>query len=242
MLKTCILTFVALGITVQAGAQEISGPEQLTTEAEFASVLTSGNTETETYKTKILAGYRRDLNVFKLEGSYLVNRVSGTESARIWDAGARWERILSDRFNSYLGYKSEANIYGGLIQRNSTDVGGKYYLIKSHDTNLFSELGYRYAVEQQYTKGLVISHYGRVYLEGIVEYAPYLTGRMWIEYLPNFTSSEDYQVNMEPSLSFVLSQVFSLRMGFLGKYDNVPGKPDAKRLDGIYTTALVARF
>jgi len=63
-----------------------------------------------------------------------------------------------------------------------------------------------------------------------------------LEYLPNLSEKNDYQVNTELSLAAALTSVFSLKTGYQVRFDNVPAKGVAFKTDKVLTTALVAKF
>ena len=59
--------------------------------------------------------------------------------------------------------------------------------------------------------------------------------------LRNFSESNDWQLNVEPSLNFAMSSNLSVKLGYLYKYDNEPAD-GLKRYDSQYTTTLIAKF
>jgi putative salt-induced outer membrane protein len=65
---------------------------------------------------------------------------------------------------------------------------------------------------------------------------------VWTEFLYNFSNSTDYRVNAEPSLSVILTDVFSLKLAYLINYRNLPAVAGKKQLDTLYTTSLVAKL
>ena len=69
--------------------------------------------------------------------------------------------------------------------------------------------------------------------------------KYWLEYLPNFSDSEAYLANTEASLNVMLSQMFSLKISYLMKYQNVApvlNGVEGEKIDTSYTTSLVANF
>jgi len=68
--------------------------------------------------------------------------------------------------------------------------------------------------------------------------------KLWTEFLPDLTDKKNVQINFESSLGVILSKYFSLKLAFLGKYDNEPvlASPALKKFDYLYTTSLVAKF
>ncbi|MBX3018745.1 MAG: DUF481 domain-containing protein [Bdellovibrionaceae bacterium] len=219
-------------------------------EAELALVTTSGNTETESYSGKQKTTYVQDLNSYVLSGRYLQTKTAGVETAKSWDASGRYERSVSTNWSAFLQYGAEADPYAGYIQRDNADIGGKYFIFKEDTLNLFTEAGYR-STNTQFAgapaatppvPGTVTrENFGRLYVEYAQQLNETLSVKYWVEYLPNFTSSNAYFVNTEPSATVMLSSIFSLKTAYLIKYRNevIPG---AQYADKTFTTSIVAKF
>lgn len=210
-------------------------------ESEVSVVNTAGNTESESYAGRQRTSLTQDLNVYLLTGRFLLTKTAGKESANAWDAGARYERGLSNLWSVFLGYAAESDRFAGFDMRNSADVGGKYIIINDEQTNFFSELGYRLTRTRFSADRTETDNFGRLYLEYKRTLNDSVNFRFWVEYLPNFSRSNAYLANAEPSLNVMLSEVFSLKMAYLVKYKNEV-LPNAKQTDATFTTALVARF
>lgn len=215
--------------------------EPFTGEAEAGAIVVSGNSDSESYNAKTKMIYTAERNIYTGFGRYLKTLSNGTESARNWEAGLRYERELSEHFGVFVGQKAESDIYNGYIQRDSSDAGVKYSLIKSDEMNWFFEAGYRYQKTQS-TAG-VTSHdsLGRLYMEYNQAIDKTLSFKYWAEYLPNFTETDAYLGNTEASLNIMLNSIFSLKLAYLLQYQNVPAA------GGKYTTTtttmnLVAKF
>lgn len=83
---------------------------------------------------------------------------------------------------------------------------------------------------------------GRLYLEYGTKINESVTAKAWVEYLPNFKNEDAYLVNYEPSLSVMMSQIFSIKLAYLVKYHNRTVTATEKKEDTSFTTALVAKF
>ncbi|MBA2405049.1 MAG: DUF481 domain-containing protein, partial [Bdellovibrionales bacterium] len=66
--------------------------------------------------------------------------------------------------------------------------------------------------------------------------------RLWAEYVPNFTNSDDYLVNYEASAMAIMTSMLSLKVAYKGLYDDDPAIEGNKNYDYTYTTSLVAKF
>jgi len=233
---------------------------QITNETEISLLQSGGNSVVETYNSKTEFTLKKEKRVYSFGGHYTLSSSekiddSGeketVESARNWDAHARYEQELSKHINGFSALQYQGDEFSGYKQRQNIDFGGKYIFKKTDQINSFIELGLRYTVEKttkrdeddedefNYSKG-------RLYYEFSNKVSNALFYKFWVEYIPNFSESEDYLLSAEPSLSFVLSETFSLKTGYKGIYDNQPALNDAgeknKYLDYIFTTSLIAKF
>jgi putative salt-induced outer membrane protein len=211
------------------------------TESRAGVVLTSGNTDTSTLNFGDETTYRFAENLVKLKALYLYQKSAGVISGKSWSLGLRYERILTERLNVFLGETIEGDRFAGVNQRYSTDLGAKYSLVKEDALTWFAELGYRYTKENLLLVQRKL-HYARAYTEIEKKFSPTVSGKYWLEYLPNFTRSTDWQLNTELSLSAAISSIFSVQSAYLLKYDHELNAPGLVNTDKIFTTSLVAKF
>lgn len=234
------MKFVVLVLSIILGSNALA-IENFAAEAEAGAILQSGANDSESYNSKFLGTYTfLEKNLFTLTGRYLRTTANGVESVRNWDAGVRYTRDLSENFGVYVGQKIESDIYNGYLQRESTDAGFKYTLIKDDTVNWFTEAGYRY--QKLMPPGLATSYsnLGRIYTEFNKKIDATLSFRYWVEYLPNFTDHEAYLANTEASLNIMLTSVFSLKLAYLIQYQNTPVVDEYTT--NTTTMNLVAKF
>ncbi|MFS4459070.1 YdiY family protein [Bdellovibrio sp. HCB2-146] len=210
-------------------------------EAEAGAIVVSGNSDSENYAAKLGMSYTVDKNVYKAFGRYLEATANGVQSAHQWEAGVRYERELTEHFSLFIGQKSESDIFAGYTQRDSSDLGAKYYFIKEDAMNFFVELGLRYSKTQPSTGATAYDNYGRLYTEFNQAIDKTLSYKLWAEYLPNFTESDAYLANTEASLNVMLNSIFSLKLAYLLQYQNVPPS-GGKATTTTSTMNLVAKF
>ena len=221
----------------------------LTANAEFTSedsasiTLTGGNTQFESYALKSLNTYKKDKSSYKLNGGYNYGESSNVTSSENWNIGLRYDYALSDNSSLYIGEVAEADRFTGVSRRYNTDVGYKHTFVKNDNTHFFSELGYRYSIEKNVDQSVADKKdsKGRVYLEGTKTLKSNIKGKFWLEYLPNFSSTDDYLINLEPSLIITLNSVFSMKTAYLWKYNNGPSLGTGKH-DYNYTLTLISNF
>ena len=211
-------------------------------ESELGVVIAGGNTRTQSVSAKQENSYSWSSNLFKLNARYLRTTNKGAESARTWSLGLRYERELIERLSAFLGQAIESDKFAGIVQRYNTDVGAKYFFVKEETLKWLGEAGYRYTIENKTDASQTKSSYGRLYTEVEKAFNASVSARFWIEYLPNFTLSEDYQANAELSLSALLNSIFSVKTAYLVRYDHMPNPGIEFTTDSVFTTALVAKF
>ncbi|HXH31804.1 MAG TPA: DUF481 domain-containing protein [Bacteriovoracaceae bacterium] len=231
-----ILLLLLVTLTVNAYAQ-------YTNESELSSIRTGGNSEVLTTNTKTLNTYLWNLNQLRMGGHYTYGEANTDVSARNWDINSRYERELSPRVSAVVGEVVEGNRFIGIKSRYNSDLGLKYYSLKTDLKNFFTELSYRYSVEDRFAPlPNSYDNKGRFYNEYNHKYSETLQYRFWLEIIPNFTDSRDYLVNGEASLTTILTSMFSLKLAYLGMYDNRPAFEGFENYDFTTSTSLVAKF
>lgn len=216
---------------------------QFTNESELSMVKTGGNSEVQTTNTKTTNLYKWDKSQVKAGGHYTYGESNNGVSARNWDVNGKFERELSAHVSYFVGEVLEGNNFTGIKTRYNSDAGAKYYYIKTDLKNLFSELGYRYTIEDRFAPAEnTYDNKGRLYNELNHKVSETVQYKLWLEYVPNFTESKDYLINGEASLTSILNSTFSLKVAYLGMYDNQPAQAGFKNFDYVTTTALVAKF
>jgi putative salt-induced outer membrane protein len=216
---------------------------QFTNESELSLVQTGGNSEVQTNNAKTTNVYQWTRNSLRFGGRYTYGETENGVSARNWDINARFERILSPKISATLGGVIEGNTFIGLQTRYNSDAGLKYYHVKSDMKNIITELGYRYTIEDRVAPiENTYDNKGRLYNEINHKISETVQYKVWLEFVPNFTESEDYLINGEASITSILNSVFSLRVAYLGMYDNLPAFSGFKNYDYTTTTSIVAKF
>ncbi len=214
----------------------------LANETELGMVIASGNTRSQSTHANEAATYTFDANAIKLTGKYLLTTTSNVTTGKSWNLGLRYERALNDRLSVFLGQQVEGDAFAGYFQRYNTDAGLKAGIVKDDTLEWFAEAGYRYTSEHKTTNVTKTSHYARVYTEANKQWNASVSSKLWVEYLPNFTTSTDWQLNSEASITALLTSIFSLKTAYGVKYDNDLNTGVLSHTDRLFTTALVAKF
>jgi putative salt-induced outer membrane protein len=215
----------------------------ISNESELGILIAKGNSDSESWNAKETAGTKFDeFNSLKFTGRYLQTKNKSIENARYWSTGLRYDRSLNERLGIFIGEMVESDKYAGYNQKYNSDIGARYSLIKETKFIWDAELGYRYTIENQLTGTQKKLNYARGYTEATKNWTESVSTKLWFEYLPNFTIASDYQMNSELSISAALNNVFSMKTGYLLRYDNLPNPGAFAKTDTLLTTALVAKF
>lgn len=219
-------------------------------ESEASVVIIDGLSKSETYGAKSKNTYTfENADNVSIFGKYLKTATQAkdasekSETALNWEAGARYEKSLIESVNAFFQHKAESDPYNGVFtQRDSTDLGAKYFFIKTDATSLFTELGARYSTQNpdfkinNETKKSTTA--GRVYVEGTHKFNESTAGKLWVEHVPNFADSRLNYSHGEASVSVAMSNALSLKTGYEVYYRN----EGSKKTTTTWTTALVARY
>ncbi len=215
---------------------------QFKNESEVSTVKTSGNTKVQTYLFKTLSKYEKDKATYTFGGHYTYGENRSELSARDWDVNLKYEQTLSDRLSFYLGEIVEGYRFQGVKARYNSDAGLKYFFIKSDPKNFFTELGYRYTIEDRYDLATSYENKARAFVEWNHKTSETFQYRLWAEYVPNFTIDNDYLLTYEGSATSIINSVFSLKVSYKTIRRNVPVSDTFKKEDSLFTTSLVAKF
>ncbi len=189
-------------------------------ESELGIILISGNTVLQTENAKHESTVNWDKNLIKFKSNFLHS--SSEKNINIWGASLRFER----------GYFLETKWLG------DTSAGYKYRSIIDAGIKInMNEVGYRFQYEKSIFGNVKRSHFLRIYTEFGNKKV-----KLWVEILPNILEIKNLQINIEPSVNISLTDLLSLKIAYLYKFNNVPAINGIKRIDTIYTTTLVASY
>ncbi len=249
-LITTIACLISLAAT-QVSAQD-AVTKSFDGESEASVVIIDGLSKSETYGGKTKNNYKlTDTDIMTIFGKYiktstqLTGAASKSETARNWEAGLRYEKVfVTDSLSGFLQHKAESDPYNGIyIQRDSTDLGAKYYLTKSDTLTSLLEAGVRYAtqnpafidVDGKESKSTTAA---RLYSETSGKFNESTSGKFWVEYVPNFKSSDFSYSTAEASLTVAMSSLLSLKTAYNVYHREIGPKKDTT----TFTTALVAKY
>lgn len=228
------------------------------TETELSTVQTGGNTELQTYNLNTESELKTEKRVYSFGGHYTLGtgqvedpndstKTVTEETARNWDVHAKYEQVLSKKFNGFIKTMYEGNEFAGIKQRENADLGAKYKIHEMDDFQSSIGLGYRQTIEKTTVRNddgddVFNDQKGRFFYQLNHKIKEGLSYKFWTEYIYNFTRPEDYLINFEPSVSFAINNTFSFKTSYRGMYDNDPAVGVEDYLDWTYTNSIIAKF
>jgi len=211
-------------------------------DSEVGIVVTNGNSKSQSYNLKQSNTYGWAQNVIKFGASYLNVSSLGVTSAENWSFTLRYDRVLNPEWNIFVAQTASGDRFAGFNQKYASDLGAKYQIIKEETFSWFTEAGYRYSEEHRTDRHTHTQHLGRLFTEAVKNISVTSSGKLWVEYLPDLNKAKDYQINTEASISSILTDILSIKIAYLLKFDNVPAVKTAVKTDTVFTTNLVAKF
>ncbi|MFH1943418.1 MAG: DUF481 domain-containing protein [bacterium] len=211
---------------------------------ELSYVKTGGNTDTETFSSKLDAEGTGLGNRYFLTGMLLRTKDDGKEKTNNFTSGLRIERTLSGRLFAFIGIHFIRDRFEGYEYRFSVGPGmgfdilrGErhtmkglcsilYYrdktIIQASDFNVFASLKPSLQYEWKIKKDVIFKNH---------------LGYNW-----SLKQREKYFVFMENSLQIGLSGRISIGIGYLLKYQNLVPAPEIKKTDTSLLTSLIVHF
>src|SRR5690606_15689116 len=141
-----------------------------------------------------------------------------------------------------LGEKVEGDRFKGFITRYNTDLGAAYKLFNLDEFKVNLEAGFRYVVEEKVNGAYAHDNQLRLFVDLAHKLNPNVSWTIYAEYLKDIEVGDAWELNFGPSLVASLNSIFSLKVGYVGEYRNLPAISGNKKFDYKYTTGLIANF
>ena len=239
-LRWLIIIFLVCLVSTGAYAEE---KKKWADQAELTLVDTGGNTDVTSLAAKNLLKYTFSKNLlgsWKLAALY--GKTDGVKNAENYATEFRMNYTYTDKI--YL-----AGI-GGWSKDKFAGIDSRYYIgpaigykyLSGPKHFLTGEAGINYVMEEYIDD--TDSSYLQGRLFGVYEYAFAKKNRFSqsLEYLHDFSNSDNYNINSETASISAISDSFSLKASHLIKYDNKPVPSTLDDTDSILSVALVANF
>ncbi|MCL1141272.1 DUF481 domain-containing protein [Shewanella gaetbuli] len=147
LLLTAAIT-LAMPLTAQAGADFVEGDKTFAGEAELGATLTTGNTDTSSYKARL--NMKHELgnweNQYLLEGLYKEDTDEVT--AKRYFAGIQADYQINDRSYIFFNTNYEVDPFTGYDFTSTSSAGYGYHFIDNPDTTLKAEIGPGYIYQR----------------------------------------------------------------------------------------------
>jgi len=209
-------------------------------ESEVGLNIVSGNTRQSIYNLKTLNTIQLNIeDTIKFGGHYSYGSARKMRQAENWDLNARAERKITHALSLYVSQILLGDNFGGFDWRSISEVGESYIAINNKTSSLVGELGLGYAHEQapkklDYILGRISANYTHIFNEKA-------SANIGVSYIPNFIVAKDYFLNAQLSTNTYLTETFSTKISFQGKFRGAP--PSKKlRYDQAIMAAVVAKF
>lgn len=242
-----IVAFVTVGLTALSRAATLeaqakpdtANPVKVT--AGIAFLDASGNTDV----TSLTVNERLEWKRPRFLWAQFINAINGTtggeESANLLAIGLRGDWKPPGRLSVYSLVNYDRNRFADIGRRFEEGAGLGYTFIERPRHRLTTELGSQ-LVQQRNLQGVTDNFLaGRAaeFYRYTLKENTYVEER--VEYLPNFENNTDYRVNGEANIVAPLSRHLSLKIGYVVRFDNLPG-PDVEKTDRFFTSGLQIAF
>jgi len=261
-----IIAIACVFTSFAAFAEDEDGPKMgFNHQSELGYVIAGGNSSAETLNISQNTYYNWGSELLRWTGSYLstksVTPVAGVAldtlprsiSAENWETALRYERIVSAMLGVYATAGISGNRFQGVQERKTGGLGLNYKISATNTFKWNFDIGYEYMrelfTEAPATGGTIHpeSHFARAATNLEYAYSKAVILGLDFEFLFPFASQiagpdDDYRINFKPYLISVLSDNFSLKVSYEGRYRNVPVIATNVNLDYIFSTTIIATY
>ncbi|MCP4915169.1 MAG: DUF481 domain-containing protein [Oligoflexia bacterium] len=205
-------------------------------ESEVNSQITGGNTDfkSQLFKIKHEKDYTEKFSLSE-KASYQYGESDEVRSLEKWLFNIRPEFKLTDKTSLFLSTSYSSNRFSGVDRLLTNDLGVSHIWIKDKKLNLSNSLAYRYSREKQIDGTKKNDSFADIGLRTSYKFNENSEAILELNYLPNFSDSEDDEVTADFDVVTFLGKGFSFKAGYDWKYD---GKPAAGKGKHDYTTTL----
>ncbi|MBX3145279.1 MAG: DUF481 domain-containing protein [Gemmatimonadales bacterium] len=225
--------------------------------ADFGFVSAAGNTNVKTlnFGDRLVLNTADKKLIFTQTFNAVRSEADGNRTAENYRTQVRLDRGLGHRFYLFLLGGWERNVPAGVARRFEETLGLAYRAIETEQDQLNIEIGLSFfqqrnleatqgqSLDDTYTAGRAAASYKRVIR------APAFVSQH-VEFIPNFDDHNDFRINTETALVAPLSTAIGVKLGYVIRYDNVPGllpdpNPTLERLrktDRFLTAGLTISY
>lgn len=168
-------------------------------------------------------------------------RTDGVESASLWQATARADQDLGNRWGAYTLFAFDRNTFAGIDRRFQEGIGVLYHPIHSSTDTLAAEVGLGLVEQRSTTDSSMTQPIGRAagnYRHG---FAGKAYGEELLEFLPDLQHGREFRVNSTTVLVSPLFKNLALKVSYVVNFDNDP-EPGRRKADRFLTTGVQLSF
>lgn len=226
-MKQLLVTFLFLNLSVFAEHK---------IQSEINSQITGGNTDfkSQFFKVKHEKAYTEKFSLSE-SASYQYGESDEVRSLEKWLFNIRPEFKLSDSTSLFLSTSYSSNRFAGVDRLLTNDLGVSHSWIKDKKVSLSNSLAYRYSREEQVDGTKKNDSFAEIGLSSSYKFNENSEATLALNYLPNFSDSDDDEFTADLDIVTFLGKGFSFKAGYDWKYD---GKPAAGKGKHDYTTTL----
>ena len=234
-LKATLLTLTATTL-VQAADKKFSSSDSVTIN------INNGNSDLETYVLESKNNYQTEKRTYSLDAKYSYGKSSEEVTLDNWSALIGVEQVINKKLSAFLKQEFESDLVANIKFRSNSDIGLKYYFLKTDKNNLNFDIGYRYTSEEKsFSSDKESFNKGKVRITYKTNIDKKVKVETFYEYLPNFTESDDYQMNASISLITKTISFLSIKTSLDWKFDNKPAE-NQKKDDTALNLSFIADF
>jgi putative salt-induced outer membrane protein len=212
-------------------------------QAEFTLVDTGGNTDVTTIAGKNTLKYDfTDKWIASWVIGGLYSKDHGIRTAERYYSDLRLDYLYTDRLYFYglAGWLKDT--FAGIDNRYYGGPGAGYKFLTGPRHFLLGELGLNYAKED-YTDGTDGDFLqGRAFGQYAWAFTDKTRFSQDLEFLYDFSDSENYGINSITALTTALNSFLSLKASYTIRYDNEPVPDNLRKTDTILAIALVVNY
>ena len=229
----CVRTALAGLFVVVAGLPAFAQDKKEKTRAlnvDLGFVNASGNTSVTTLNLgdKFVVSTRDKRVIFTQTFSAVRSQTDGTKNAENFRAQFRLDHGLGGKVYLFGLAGWDRNVFAGVSRRFEETIGLSYHALSLPNDDLAFEVGLSQfqqrntiataggGFDDNFTAGRLAGMYTRK-----ISGASFLTQNL--ELIPNFSDSKDFRLNSESALVAPISTNIGLKLGYVVRYDNLPG-------------------
>tara|TARA_R110002072_G_scaffold534_7_gene4157 strand:+ start:58985 stop:59683 length:699 start_codon:yes stop_codon:yes gene_type:complete len=214
----------------------IVGAKANSLEAEVNSQITGGNTDFKSQLFKIEHNHTfKEKYKISESSMYQYGESDNIRSLEKWNIKIRPEYLFTERTSIFLANALSANRFSGISRMYTSDVGIAHSWLKSEKFELSNSVAYRYSKEKQIDDTKISQSKGDIVILSKYKFKNLSEIKAKLTYLPNFTDSDDDNINANLDYISFLGKGFSLKIGYEWAYDE---KPVAGKAKHDYTTLV----